>query len=123
LDPTLVTAITGGAVAVITAILTIPPAISAYRTAKLAAKRDEVQLLRDEVMRLQGRVEQLSRANERLEHENTLLHIKIVYLESENQWLRDQLRMNGIAIPRLPDALRAADLQTRDETTAAEGAS
>lgn len=102
---------------VITAAIAIFPALSAYQQtqantkkieseAQRVAHRDEVNLLREEVSRLGGRVDELSRANARLQDENSILHRQIIALQSENAWLRNQLRIAGLEIPTVPDEIR-----------------
>ena len=102
---------------VITAVVALFPALSALNQARanarkidtetrLAARKDELELLRSEVTRLSGRVEELSKDNVRLQSQNLQMNRKVLALEMENAWLRRELRSHGIEIPPLPDEIR-----------------
>jgi|GEM_PF-3492780 len=112
MDSQTLIALGGFFTALVTAIVAIPRAMSAYRTAQLSAKRSEVTLLRAEVMRLSGRVDELSVANARLQDENTQLRSQMVMLQIENALLRQELSKRGIEIPKMPrpsDVVEPAD--------------
>lgn len=69
------------------------------RASRLAARKDEVELLRGEVTRLQDRVSALEDKNIKLNDENDGLREENRLLKEEVLMLRELLRRNSIPLP------------------------
>ena len=70
-----------------------------YRSMRLAARKDEVDLLRGEVSRLQSRVSALEEKNVKLNSDNDMLRQENSLLREEIYMLRALLKRNNIELP------------------------